>query len=244
MRGVGGPARPGRAGPPEAGGGAGPSGAGPGRGRGRAGGGRSGGLGAGVPPPPLRVPRGLLPRDARAEGAAPGPRSPEGCAGAAPLPPLPLPGGRPDWSPLLNAAKVLGSCGSAGSPLALPTRWAPAGASSRPGQRPPPRLPVHGRAPWEPLGPPGSACSQAGSPGPAPVASTGLPNISPGRAPHSCPSLSDVTLKVFIGVENSPHPHGFPRVLISGPGAPSIPVACKLERSWEGGMEELRLGCA
>lgn len=134
-------------------------------------------------------------------------------------------GGRPDWSPLLNAAKVLGSCGPAGSPLALPTRWAPAGASSRPGQRPPPRLPVHGRAPWEPLGPPGSACSQAGSPGPAPVASTGLPNISPGRAPHSCPSLSDVTLKVFIGVENSPHPHGFPRVLISGPGAPSIPVA-------------------
>lgn len=243
MRGVGGPARPGRAGPPEAGGGAGLQGRGLGGGGAAQVGGGAGVWGQ-VSPPPLRVPRGLLPRDARAEGAAPGPRSPEGCAGAAPLPAWPLPGGRPGGSPRLHAAKVLGSCGPAGSPLALPTRWAPAGASARPGQRPPPRLPVHRPAPWEPLGPPGSACSQAGSLGPAPVASAGLPNISPGRAPHSCPSLSDVTLKVFIGVENSPHPRGFPRVLISGPGAPSIPVACKLERSWEGGREEPRLGCA
>lgn len=138
--------------PPERGAGAGLVGAGPGRGRGRAGGGRSGGLGEGVPrttarpagsPAPRctgggRICWTLAPRRVRWRGAATTPATP---------------GGRPGGSPAPHAAKVLRSCGPARSWRAVPTGWAPAGASSGPGQGPLPRLPVRGRAPWEPPGP-------------------------------------------------------------------------------------------
>lgn len=243
MRGVGGPARPGRAGPPEAGGGAGPSGAGPCRGRGRAGGGRSGGLGAGVPPR-LRVPRGLLPRDARAEGAAPGPRSPEGCAGAAPLPPLPLPRGATRLEPpsqRCQSARKLRSCRfpagithPVGTCRCFLQAWAetPATtASPRTGPLGAPR-------------PPGQRLQPGREPRPRPGCLDWPPQHLPREGASFLPFTFRRYLEGIYSVENSPHPHGFPRVLISGPGAPSIPVACKLERSWEGGMEEPRLGCA
>lgn len=156
-RGVGGRTGPDQAGPPGGrgrGAGRGLQGRGLGRGRGRTGGGRSGGLGAGVPPylgtsrgvsrPEMhgrgRISRTLAPRGVRWRSATPTPTTPRR---------------RPGRSPPPHAAKVLRSCDPAGSPQAVPTRWAPAGAFSGPGKGPPPRLPVHRRAPWEPLGPRG-----------------------------------------------------------------------------------------
>lgn len=192
------------------------------------------------PPPPLCVPRGLLPRDARAEGAAPGPRSPEGCAGAAPLPPLPLPGGRPGWSPLLNAAKVLGSCGPAGSPLALPTRWAPAGASSRPGQRPLPRLPVHGRAPWEPLGPPGQRLQPGREPRPRP----GCLDQPPQHLPREGASFLPFTFRRYLeGIyrcREQPPPSWLPqgpRFWTRSPINPCCLQTREILAGWDGGTQ-------
>lgn len=93
-----------------------------------------------------------------------------------------------------------------------------------------------------PRSPRAAPAARPGAPAPPRLLGIGLPIVSLGRAPHSCPSLSAaVTLKVFIGGEESPHPHSLPRVLISGPGAPSFPFDGGLERSWEGGMEEPRL---
>ena len=205
-------------------------------------GGRSGGLGAGVPPTLARpagspaprctgggrISRTLAPRGVRWRGAATTPATPGGVQEGALLPTL------PKCSEVAVPPVPRGQCPPGGHPQVLP--WG-LGRDS----------PHHnGQStdgpPGSPQAPEGSACSQAWSPGPAPVAWARPPTISLGRAPHSCPSLSSVTLKVFIGGEDSPHPHSLPRVLISGPGAPSFPFALRLKRSWEGGMKEPRLG--
>lgn len=192
-------------------------------------------------PLPRRVPRGLPPRDARAEGASPRPWPPEGCAGASPLPPLRPPGGVQAGAPsprCQSAPKLRSRRFPAGSAHRVDTRrcflraWAgtPATtASPRTGPLGAPRPP---RA---------APAARPGAPAPPRLPGPGLPTISLGRAPHSCPSLSAVTLKVFIGGEDSPHPHGLPKVLISGPRALCIPFACRLLRSWGGGMGEPRL---
>lgn len=237
-----GPAWPG--GTPRGGGRGGPSGAGPGRGRGRAGGGRSGGLGAGVPPTSARpagspTPRCTgggrsswtsVPRGVRWRGATPTPAPPRGA------PRLEPPSQRCQSARKLRSCRPpAGITHPVGTCRCFRQAWAETPATTASPRTGPLGAPRPPRA---------APAARPGAPAPPRLPRAGLPNISPGRAPHSCPSLSDVTLKVFIGVENSPHPHGFPRVLISGPGAPSILVACELERSWEGGVEEPRLGCA
>lgn len=140
------------------------------------------------------------------------------CATSTPV----TPGGSPGRNPPSPRCQSAPKLRSRPFPRAVPTRWAPSGANSGPGQGPLPRLPGPGLAPWEPPGPRGQRAQPGLEPGPRPgLPGPGLPTISLGRAPHYCPSLSAVTLKVFIGVEDAPPhtPYGLPRVLISDPGS-------------------------
>lgn len=203
-------------------------------------GGGAGVLGQVSPTQPRRVPRGLPPRGARAEGASRGPWRPEGCAGAAPPPPLRPPGAsrREPPSPRCQSAPKLRSRPfPAGSAHPVGTRrWFLGAWAGTPTTTASPRI--------GPLGAPrpsrAAPAARPGAPAPPRLPGIGLPTISLGRAPHSCPSLSAVTLKVFIGGEDSPHPpwppqgpHFWTRSSI----LPFCPQTGEILGGWDGGTQ-------
>lgn len=161
-----------------------------------------------VSPLPRRVPRGLLPRGARAEGASPGPWTPEEWARAAQPPPL-----RP-----LGGVRVGAPSPRCQSAPKLRSRPFPAGSAHPVDNRrcflrawvgTPTKTASPRRSPLEIPRPPRAApATRPGAPAPPRLPGPGLPTISLGMAPHSCPSLSAVTLKVFIGREDNPRSPG------------------------------------
>lgn len=191
-------------------------------------------------PLPRRVPRGLPPRDARAEGASPRPWPPEGCAGASPLPPLRPPGGVQAGASLPTLPK----CSEVAVPP-VPRGQCPPGGHL---QVLPPGL---GRDPrhdcqstdgslGSPQAPEGSACSQAWSPGPAPVAWARPPHHLPGEGA----SFLSFTFRRYLeGIYRwrrqppPPRPPQGPHFWTKSPMHPFCLQTIEILGGWDGGTQ-------